>query len=83
MLLAVTTIATFLCYHIKAEACTTQQRAALRRLYLFLGYSLHAGYGAVSSAEAREASFGGMLSSPVDYRPSPFIVAKLQSFPLL
>ena len=34
----------FLCYHIDAEASTTQQRAALRRLYHFLGYSLHAGY---------------------------------------
>ena len=38
----------FLCYHINAEARTTQQRAALRRLYLFLGYSLHAGYSIIS-----------------------------------
>ena len=35
MLLAVTTIL-FLCYHINAEARTTQQRAALRRLRLTL-----------------------------------------------
>ena len=43
ILLAVATMH-FLCYHINAEACTTQQQGALRRLYLFPGYSLHAGY---------------------------------------
>ena len=35
---------TFFCYQINAEARTTHKWAALRRLYLFLGYSLHAGY---------------------------------------
>ena len=44
--LAVTTIG-FLCYHcyeINAEACTTLKLAALRRLYFFLRYILHAVY---------------------------------------
>ena len=42
MLLTVTTIR-FLCFWINAEARTTQKRAALCRLYVFLRQSLHAG----------------------------------------
>ena len=41
MSLAVTTIR-FHCYQINAEARTTQKRVALR-IYVSLGYSLHAG----------------------------------------
>ena len=39
-LLAVITIR-FLCYQINAEARIAQKGAALRRPYVFLGYSLH------------------------------------------
>ena len=41
-------------YHIDAEARTTQQRAALRRPYHFLVYSLHAGYSVTCSTEDKE-----------------------------
>ena len=32
------------CYQVNAEAHTTPKRAAMRRLYVFLWYRLHAGY---------------------------------------
>ena len=53
ILLAVATMH-FLCYHINAEARTTQQQVALCRLYLFPGYSQGKDFkGIVKGKESR------------------------------